>query len=287
MNVILCSERDRQGDYFVFHNQDERYLHIIKVLKLKTNDTFKAGLINAELGIACIKDLNSERIVFDFVPTIKPHPLHPLHLLLGIPRPIQLKRLLKDISTLGISSINLTGTVLGEKSYITSSLIARDEIEKYLIEGAAQAGSTLLPSYRISSSLARAFEQNDILRGKAEKTSNVIRLLFDVEEGQDKASSQYQSTLDAFVEDRCSEEYKENEPLPKSTKNKSLLSYDSAKGKQIVLAIGSERGWVRSEREMFRSFNFNTITLGSRIMRCETATIAAISYILTKIGWDA
>lgn len=258
MNIILCSENDKKDDIFFFGKDDERYLHITKILKLKTGDFFKAGIINSELGRAQIKDITEKRIIFDFISTEKPHPLYPLHLILGIPRPIQLKRLLKDVSTLGVSSIHLVGTVLGEKSYITSSLIANGEITKYLIEGASQAGSTLLPSYSIYSSLNKALGQEGKWGEDDVNDENIVRLLFDVE----------------------------NEEMRYNSKDKIPLICDSKGEKQIVLAIGSERGWARSERELFKKYNFATVTLGHRIMRCETATIAALSYVLSKIGWD-
>lgn len=255
MNIILFSEKDRKGESFVFEQGDERYSHITKVLKLKTGDSFKAGIINSELGMAHIKEMKKDKIIFDFVANARPSPLHPLHLILGIPRPIQLKRLLKDVATMGVSSIHLVGTVLGEKSYITSSLIANNEIGKHLIEGVAQAGSTLIPSHHIYSSLYVALEQNAILGKNELKAHNVRRLLFDVENANAK------------------------ETLP--------LDSVFAKDEEFVLAIGSERGWVKSERELFKKQSFSTVTLGNRIMRCETATIAAISYVLSKLGWNA
>lgn len=276
MNIILCSEKDRAGDFFLFEKCDERYLHITKVLKLKKGDSFKAGLINDKLGIAQITKMSQEQIIFRFAPTETPIALHPLHLILGIPRPIQLKRLLKDVSTLGISSIHLVGTVLGEKSYITSSLIANDEIEQHLVEGASQAGSTLIPAHYIYSSLNKAFQQNEKLGNNQPSSENIIRILFDVEDAEMKGQEYFDKSL------HCKEK-------TMSYEKEGYPTLDSvfARDKQIILAIGSERGWARSERELFKKHNFITITLGKRIMRCETATIAAISYLLTKIGWNA
>ena len=54
------------------------------------------------------------------------------------------------------------------------------------------------------------------------------------------------------------------------------------KQKSFWLAIGSERGWAEKEREFFYKQGFQFVTLGNRILRTETACIAAISYILTK-----
>ena len=50
-----------------------------------------------------------------------------------------------------------------------------------------------------------------------------------------------------------------------------------------VIAIGSERGWSASERDQLRSAEFNFYNLGQRVLRTETASVAAISIIISKI----
>ena len=43
------------------------------------------------------------------------------------------------------------------------------------------------------------------------------------------------------------------------------------------LAIGSEGGWTNSERDSLRAANFELLSMGERVMRVETAVIAAIA----------
>lgn len=45
----------------------------------------------------------------------------------------------------------------------------------------------------------------------------------------------------------------------------------------IALAIGPEGGWTHEEMSLFTSHNWQPVTLGPRILRAETAAIAAIS----------
>ena len=47
--------------------------------------------------------------------------------------------------------------------------------------------------------------------------------------------------------------------------------------KQMTLAFGPEGGWTESEREILREESFKLCTLGPRVMRVETAVIAATS----------
>jgi RsmE family RNA methyltransferase len=54
----------------------------------------------------------------------------------------------------------------------------------------------------------------------------------------------------------------------------------SAAGKRPVLAIGPEGGWTDEEVAIFESRGFVRYSLGSRILRTDTATIAAIARLM-------
>ena len=114
MNIILFSTDDKYfPSLFCFNKNDERYSHIKNILHLKEKDIFKCGLINGKIGKGTIEKMNEVKLVFSFVEEESPDILYPINLIIGIPRPIQLKRLLKDVATMGVSSIHLVGTMLG------------------------------------------------------------------------------------------------------------------------------------------------------------------------------
>jgi RsmE family RNA methyltransferase len=52
--------------------------------------------------------------------------------------------------------------------------------------------------------------------------------------------------------------------------------------KPLTLAIGPERGWSDNERNLLRKHGFQLMHLGERVLRCETACIAAISIYLSQ-----
>lgn len=52
----------------------------------------------------------------------------------------------------------------------------------------------------------------------------------------------------------------------------------------VVVAIGAERGWSARERDLLREQGFQFHHLGSRILRTETACLAALSIIRAKLG---
>lgn len=55
--------------------------------------------------------------------------------------------------------------------------------------------------------------------------------------------------------------------------------------KSAVLALGAERGWLDAEREQLRSAGFAFAHLGPRVLRTETACVAAITLLKARLGW--
>ena len=63
----------------------------------------------------------------------------------------------------------------------------------------------------------------------------------------------------------------------------SPLSSLDLKNKKVILAIGPERGWSERERSVFLSSGFSPVLIGNRILRTETASVAAPSIALSRM----
>lgn len=231
--------------------RDERARHIVKILHKKTGDTFSAGVIGGMAGKALITDISSGAeggaIRFSFTPETDGKELSPLTLIVGFPRPIQLKRLLRDVAGLGASHIFLTGTELGEKSYMQSSLVERGAAYKMLLDGSAQAGSTHVPCLSLHETLAECIAAAD--------KESAIKIALD--------NVNAPLSLTAFLSEKKSEKLF---PCP------------------VIAAIGSERGWTDAERARFENCGYTRCSMGERILRTETAATAAASIILAEMG---
>lgn len=79
--------------------------------------------------------------------------------------------------------------------------------------------------------------------------------------------------------------------LPAATTRLALDHYEAAHplatvqptpGRPVVLAIGPERGWTQRDREILRDAQFDLVHLGRRVLRTETAVIAALTLIRAK-----
>jgi RsmE family RNA methyltransferase len=163
----------------------------------------------------------------------------------GFPRPIQLKRLLRDLSSLGFAGIDLMGTELGEKSYRETKLISGGGARAALIEGAVQARDTVLPELRVYPDLAAWLEERPWVQD-----SRLSPLLIAADHLRPEGSMAHLSPL----------------------------------RRAMVLAVGSERGWSDRERDMLEGAGFLRLSLGKRVLRTETACVAAAILAMEKIG---
>lgn len=81
--------------------------------------------------------------------------------------------------------------------------------------------------------------------------------------------------------------------LPPPGTRLALDNYESAgrladtavpPGRPVVLAVGPERGWTQRDRETLRGRQFHFTHLGRRVLRTETAVVAALTLIRAKTG---
>lgn len=51
-----------------------------------------------------------------------------------------------------------------------------------------------------------------------------------------------------------------------------------------MLAFGPERGWSAADRAVLRGSGFALVHLGPRVLRTETAVVAAVALVKAKLG---
>ena len=252
MNLILFENRELGKP---LPRRDERTIHLIKVLKKKPGDSFDAGVLGGQRGTGRIEKINLDgSILFSLQLNENPPPRFPIRVAVGFPRPIQLRRLLRDISSLGAESIDLMGTELGEKSYRDTKLLNDGGAQAALIEGAVQARDTSIPVLTVYASLEQWLEEQPWIPKAA---------VF----GTPKSLMPGPILVAA------------DNVRPDGT-----MSRLSPTMRPMVVAVGSERGWSDQERVMLDSAGFMRLSLGNRALRTETACVAATVIALEKIG---
>ncbi len=272
MNICLFDDDEIKNPLPL---KDERAEHILKILHKKNGDTFSAGIINGKSGTAKITNISENGILFDFKAEGNGKPLFPLKMIIGFPRPIQLKRLLRDIAALGASEVHLTGTELGEKSYMKSNLVERGTAYKMLLDGTVQAASTHIPELFLHQNLEdclKYIEENENNEKKSQIKPNAKAAEF--ENGSESQSSEPLKI--------CLDNINPAESIV-SLLERNKNSENGAKN--FIAAIGSERGWTGNERKILEERGFVRCGMGSRVMRTETAATVSASVISAYAGF--
>ena len=251
MNIALFEKDEIAKPLSV---KDERGEHLVKVLHKKIGDTFTCGIEDGPSGTATITNIEDGFITFDFKPETDGKPLYPLVMIIGFPRPIQLKRLLRDVAALGVCEVHLTGTELGEKSYMQSNLLERGSARKMLWDGTVQAGSTHLPKLVMHQTLKECLDELAQTFPDSEK--------YALDNIRPKGS--LKSVVAAPV---------------------ILSEAEGSHHGMTIAAIGSERGWTDKERDLLENSGYVLCGMGCRIMRTETAATVAASIILNEKGY--
>ena len=277
MNICLFSSEEIEFPKPFLSFDDKRGEHILKVLHKTQGDSFTAGIIGGASGTAVITkvDNSEKKIFFEFKAEGDGKPLNPLKMIVGFPRPIQLRRLLRDVAALGVSELHLTGTELGEKSYMQSDLAQPEKAHELLLEGTVQAGSTHVPKVFIHSSVKECLNE---IKGAGSLDGawslDGVRSL-SLSKGPSKKCSKTLLCLDN-INPVCS--------VSDAMEALRLAQRPQMEGCEIIAAIGSERGWTDNERRLLEQAGFVRCGMGERIMRTETAVTVAGAIILNSMG---
>jgi RsmE family RNA methyltransferase len=244
VNILLFEEAE------LGHNcrrRDERTIHLLKILHKKAGDTFEAGIFGGMKGTGKIEKINSDGSIFVTIQANEPPPAKlPIRTAVGFVRPIQIRRLLRDLSNMGVSAIDLVGCELGEKSYRDTKLLEDGGSREALIDGIIQARDTYIPELQLYDQLELWLAE----RPWEKKADARIPLLIAMDNVRPEGS----------------------------------LVHLGHTSRQIVLAIGPERGWSDRERDMFEKAGFLRMSMGSRALRTETACVAAVTIAAEKLG---
>jgi len=232
---------------------DSRAQHILEVLRRREGDTFDIGLINGPRGKATLTAIYQESLSLAFSWLETPPLPPPLTLLIGLPRPQTARKILHEATSLGISALHFATTERGEPSYADSTLWTTGEWRRHLLAGAAQAFCTRIPEISFGRRLAELL---------ASVPPDAIRVALDNYEAPLPLAAAVRPSTNAHTP-------------PSPTENET----------PVVLALGSERGWTGAERNLLRTNGFTLAHLGPRVLRTETACVAAIAIVKSTLGW--
>jgi RsmE family RNA methyltransferase len=148
MNLILLQDNDFTSANRVIL-RDRQAEHVRTVHRAQEGDNLRVGLLNGDLGNGRIVALNKATVELEV--QLKDPPPKPLDLtlLLALPRPKMLKRILQTVTAMGVKRIYLINSYRVEKSFWNSPLLQPQQLTEQLILGLEQARDTLLPEIEL------------------------------------------------------------------------------------------------------------------------------------------
>nr|WP_317199973.1 16S rRNA (uracil(1498)-N(3))-methyltransferase [uncultured Psychrobacter sp.] len=209
--------------------------HIDKVLGLKVGDSLKIGQLGGNIGSAIIEHITPLQIgLCDVTLTVEPPPKLNISVVLALPRPKVLRRLIMDMTALGVRDIILVNSYRTQKSYWQSPMLNR--LDEFVLEGLQQGVDTTAPSITLEKRFKPFVE---------DKLADLVTTGAIVAHPYSEVSlTQYMQTLGNETR---------STPLP------------------CVVCIGNEGGWIDYEIDLLAKQGCQAVSMGSRILRTEAA----------------
>ena len=227
----------------------QQIAHIKTVLGAKVGDTLKIGQQAGNLGTGIIQSIAAREIVLEKVVLNEPPPAKiALTVILALPRPKVLRRLIMDMTALGVQHIILLNSYRTQKSYWQSPMLAR--LEDFVQEGLQQACDTVAPRITLNKRFKPFVE--DELPGLLAGEIGVV------------AHPYAPISFSEFIARQQAESLSMPTPKPNSAALPKLL------------CIGAEGGWIDYEIDLLQRHGCQSVTIGARILRTEAAVNALI-----------
>lgn len=235
MNIILIEANELSGNRIVL--EDRRAKHIVKVLRSQVGERVRVGIIDGMKGFATVVDLHIKQpyhVELEADLTEPPLARPAIDLIVALPRPIMLQRILSQAAALGVGTVSLINGNRVEKSFWGATILEEKNYRYHLLQGLEQAGDTLVPHVEFYNKF-RPFVEDVVALRRADYSHCIV-----AHPGGSKTFSQ------AIVQSPG----------------------------RILLAIGPEGGWVDFEVEKFQEQGFAVCSVGARILKVDTAVIA-------------
>lgn len=148
MNLILLTQDDfiQPGRVSL---RGRRKQHVDSVHQASVGDQLRVGVLNGQIGSGWVVKLDEQELQLDVTLEQPPPQALPLTLVLALPRPKMLKRILQTISAMGVKTLYLINSYRVDKSFWGSPLLQEDKLEEQLILGLEQARDTVMPKVHL------------------------------------------------------------------------------------------------------------------------------------------
>jgi len=149
MNLILLFNDDFVDGSQRVRLKGRRHRHVCDIHRASVGDELCVGLCGGRIGSGRIAALDDKTLEMDVTLSHDAPPALPVTLVLALPRPLMLKRILASVSSMGVKRIILFHSNRVEKSFWKSPALKEESLKEQLILGLEQARDTILPEIQL------------------------------------------------------------------------------------------------------------------------------------------
>ena len=246
MNRILFEKDEIVDGIATFGG--ERAEHVMNVLHGEVGQILKTGEIGGFIGTGVITGITCppSSVSSPEITVACSHDKRSLRpwvdLILAPPRPRVMKRLLPQLATMGVGRIFLVGAKKVEKDFWGATLLKPENYRPLLVDGLMQAGTSILPTLETRRNFRKFVKEE--LDTLWPEAKRIVAHPYDG--------------------------------------NRTIEQPERSNNRAILLAVGPEGGWTDEEVTLLEEHGFARYSLGSRILRTDTATIALLAQLMKE-----
>lgn len=218
-----------------------RAQHLRDVLRVEVGAALRVGVLRGALGRGVVVACGAEEIVLSVTLDGPTSPTPTLDLVLAVPRPKALSRVLQSVASLGVRRLDLVNAWRVDKSYFSSERLAPERLEADLLLGCEQGATTFVPEVRVHRLFRELVEEALPQRLAADGARGLL--------AHPHAASPIEAGLRPGV----------TAPL--------------------VLAVGPDGGFIEPELASFERSGFTRVALMPSILRVEVAVAALLAQV--------
>jgi RsmE family RNA methyltransferase len=118
---------------------------MLEVHKAAPGDTLRVGVLDGKMGEGSVVSIDSRSCKMNVLLEKNPPLPLPLTLMIALPRPKALRRIIEGVTAMGVKRIYIMETWRVEKSFWKSPFIKKECLEEHCVLGLEQACDTMMP----------------------------------------------------------------------------------------------------------------------------------------------
>ncbi len=160
MNLVILFDDDFINQNYV-RLKGRRLKHVVDIHKSNVGETLKVGLLGGKMGEGLITEITKDKLEMKIKLTYNPPKPSNIQLIMAMPRPKVFKRIIQDVTAIGVKKIYIIKTWRVDKSYWKSTVLEETTLFNNMILGLEQSKDTILPQIHIKK-LFKPFVEDEL-----------------------------------------------------------------------------------------------------------------------------